>query len=104
MTHGTITNKKTGQTLTGDIRAIDDDAFLIVIDGTTTVNTMHSKDWDIALDAPPIKPGIYVPRSNFPENSVIRKYRHGAWRDADGYELADQNVDIARLVRLVPES
>lgn len=106
MTRGTITNKQTGLEITGDITGYHpgDYAFHISIDGASTWNTMEAADWDYTPEPEPIKDGVYVPRNSNPGGGVIYKYRGGQWRDAHGYELNDQMVDVSGLVRLVPEA
>ena len=52
MTRGTLTNKKTGQTLTGDRQGADTQGWYFYIDGTTVNNYFYSRDWDFIEDKP----------------------------------------------------
>lgn len=103
MTRGTIKNKETGLEILGDVTDYDDYAFLIKIDGTSSRNTMSSKNWDFTPEAEPIKEGIYVSQGVTASCARIYKYREGTWRDAEGFDLPNQDVDASRMVRLVPK-
>lgn len=107
MTRGTITNKQTGLEITGACEREWGSQIDFRIEGTRAFNIFSTDEWDFTPDPEPIKEGVYAPRREDPEQLAhlsIRKYRGGKWRDADGYALANQNVDVSRLVRLVPEA
>lgn len=106
MTRGTVTNKQTGLEITGEARPDTATSSWIdfQIDGTHSPNAFHKTEWDFTPEPEPIKDGVYTYRTAHPEDKIIRKYRNGQWRDADGYALANQNVDVSELVRLVPEA
>lgn len=103
MTRGTITNKKTGLKIRGDLTYRIGQVINFSIDGTSMLNTMDGSDWNFTPDPEPIKDGIYVRRNSNLAYCGIRKFREGYWRDAEGFTLSDQNVDVTEWVRLVPE-
>lgn len=104
MTRGTITNKQTGLEITGTMSGEKSGALAFNVEGTTGPVYLHAHEWDFTPEPEPIKDGVYAYTTARPEEVTIRKYRAGKWRDADGYELNDQKVDVSRLVRLVPEA
>jgi hypothetical protein len=103
MTRGTITNKQTGLEISGEQNQPDDVRMEFIIDGTTLTLEFLVSEWDFTPEPEPIKPGVYIYAELPPERAIIRKYYSGEWRDADGYTLISQDVNVSELVRLVPE-
>lgn len=107
MTHGTLTNKQTGQTLTGKRESKDGGIYLnFHIDGCEDEDVFRTAEWDFTPDPGPLpdEDGYYV--SDAPRfKGFIYERTYGKWYgvnnggDLRSEEDMRESLPLIRLVR-----
>lgn len=106
MTHGTLTNKQTGQTLTGEEEEFTSTRFRFRIDGCMAFNVFQPAEWDFTPDPEPLptKRGWYVSNREAVLGLLFELRPSGRWFTHNNHLRTEAEMrDRLPLVRLVRE-